>query len=216
MNKFKKSLIELMTFITVFNLAGCAKRCDIDKPHAHLYKSDIGIYKYGDCDYVYRANNYEQTGQISEVSPSQVSLINYINKYDFIDIEANRSLIESCFIELDDFIEYEHEYDDIQITKFRNNDGTFTNIETHSLTIGWTRFPEGKNLTGQTRIMSHGYRGYRVFINEMGNYEYELSPYYSSIDELINAGYPYMTFKTFYEKTIKNKIVNTTLSLTKN
>lgn len=222
MKKIKDKLILYgLSLASIINLSACNReiRCADKKSHVHLYTSNNGLSKYSSSEFEYLNDDYSKSDQIKYVDLFELRYYNYLIKNNFLDLELNYDYLKKYFPKIPDCREYEYTYKRlIDTKKIRDEFGNVVDIEEKFKTcFGWCRIVDDKELTGNERIVSCGYMGYKIIYNEeRDSFSYERSGYYDSIDELLSAGYTHIKIKTFTRVVDKNNIIkNNSLVLSK-
>lgn len=164
MNKFKKSLIELLTFITVVNLAGCTidnnksndneigntitnalipdvvdEPCNILEPHGHAFiHLENGVCEFDECKKLYAAKDTHKIDIITDVVEFDLDLINFINSNGLVSIPNNLELLQENFPVVPSCLFYEYEYDLKNVEAVPNGKGGYDHIESSETKINWS------------------------------------------------------------------------------
>ncbi len=212
-NNKNKLILYALTLLSVVNISGCVKKnsCNKEDRHVHLYVSDYGFMRYASDEYYKMAANYYKTDYTVDVNAYEQKYHDYISDNNFLHIETNYDLLKKYYPKLPDQIEYEYVYDELIDKKYiRNQYGEI--IEEKDIfetKTNWTSDVRNKNLTGNQRVMGYGYRGYKIYFDNNKNcFYYELSDYYDTLDDLLNAGYTHVNLKTFAKRIEKNEIIS--------
>lgn len=289
MNNFKKSLIELLTFITIVNLAGCSmnnskpevntnetnieetinvekiaskndnneeikekdytipivvntitedrinvpvaedhiglcehcKReqpsCDIEYyQHGHLYSDyNNGLVSIDECKKLYEKIKTEDIYIMNDIVNYDLKFIDYLNENELVYIPNNYVLLDDFYQKEPNYILYEYEKEVTEpVGVYKECE--FVYEDTTYIKKLWTTDPYTEGLTGRSMEVEYAYQGYKVveFENKHDFY-LEVSPYYSTLDELIEAGYEYIRFDTFLNEVNTDYVMKSNKTLTR-
>jgi len=200
--KIRNIVLGSLIVSSIFLFSGCAKNveCDIETPHAHRYVSE----KYLDKYVISEKEHIGSWGRLDDyiiVSKEQAELIDFLNNEDLYEIEGNREEINNIVSTQEDYIEYRYAYTyNMPIPHYRKV-GKVTNIYHTYVPItrySWTADPNHSRLTGEQRVVHHVYQGYKIIINEKGQYEAIESNYVENLEDLPSE-YKYISSE-FYKK----------------
>lgn len=211
-NKIKKDLILYgITLAQVLTLSACAKdvKCDVEGEHAHLYKGKQQLETYIESEKEYIGTFYRQN-EYKTLDNQSAELTQFLYQKGLISLKDNLEQVKKIESSQYSYKEYRYEFEYIENVMHTRLDAE-GNIETYYMPEtrtghAWTMDGSHENLTGETRIIKYGYKGYKVIETEKGKYKLEESEFYNSVEELLKAGYDYidpMFYTRLDSKTMK-------------
>lgn len=195
MNKETKQLIAgLLGAATVFTTSACAKvaDCDINGKHSHNYINEEGyIWELeSEREFVesfYRTNDYRS---ITEVDNKR---LREIYMYDLLRISDNLDKLLQLESSLYDYKQYEYSYTERQL--FMVGKTAASRLVTY---YDYTNDKKAEDLTGNERVVTHKFIGYKIIKNDQGEFDVIKSEPMNSIEELVDAGYEYVRYHKLY------------------
>lgn len=195
MKKETKQLIAgLLGAATVFTTSACASEveCNIDKTHSHTYTTEEGYSRQikSELEYVedfYRREEYKY------ITEEEIQKLRKTYEYNLIRIDDNIDKLLELESTLYDYKQYEYKY----TTRSPRIIGPMITYSTMTHKA-YTNDKEHYNLTGNERIVTHKFVGYKIIQDEEGNLDVIKSEPMNSIEELINLGYEYMIYHKLY------------------
>lgn len=177
--------------VSLFTFSGCAKTipCEIEGDHAHYYvnSQNIGRYIISEKSYIGRLN---RTDEYIKVNEEEKEFINFLNKKKLFNVEANREGIDNYVATHGRYLEYEYEDEDLECHVSYDEDGNADYTYTWVTYYRWTDDANRKDLTGDERLCTQVYFGYKLEKQPNGSIKVVRSPYsYYSIDEMLADGY---------------------------
>jgi len=195
MNKETKQLIVgLLGAATVFTTSACAKvvDCDINGKHSHNYINEEGyIWELeSEREFVesfYRTDNYRS------ITEEDNKRLREIYMYDLLRISDNLDKLLQLESSLYDYKQYEYSYTERQL--FMVGKTAASRLVTY---YDYTNDKEAEDLTGNERIVTHKFIGYKFIKNDKGKLEMIKSDPMDTIEELVDAGYEYVRYNKIY------------------
>ena len=195
MNKETKQLIAgLLGAATVFTTSACAKvvNCDINEEHSHNYVNNEG--------YIWELKNerefvesFYRTDDYRSITEEDNKRLREIYMYDLLRISDNLDKLLQLESSLYDYKQYEYSYTERQL--FMVGKTAASRLVTY---YDYTNDKEAEDLTGNERIVTHKFIGYKFIENDKGKLEMIKSDPMDSIEELVDDGYEYVRYKKIY------------------
>ncbi len=203
MNKeIKKAIISLSVFTSLLTMAGCGKEaeCDIEGNHIHKYKNNAGIERYiegeSESKYSFSGNIYYRTNEYLTLDEESQKIYKVVSDKSLVDIKDNEELLYSISDNLKDYYEFKYYYYETEYHTHYYTDG---DGKQHSYTTSeevkkykWTTDPHHKNLTGDRRIITHVFYGYKIVKDKNGKYKTIEGGPVNDIRVLLEMGYDYV------------------------
>ena len=190
----KQFIAGLLGAATVFSTSACAKivDCDIKSNHSHNYVNDEGyIWEIkSEREFIekfYRTDDYQN---ITDEDNDRLRMIYF---YDLIRIDDNLDRLLELESSLYDYKQYEYSYTERKL--FMVGKTASSRLIT---CYDYTNNKNAEDLTGNERIVTHKFRGYKLVYDEKGRIDMIKSEPMDSIEELVNAGYEYVRYNKLY------------------
>ena len=195
MNKETKQLIAgLLGAATVFTTSACAKvvNCDISEEHSHNYVNNEGyIWELkSEREFV---ESFYRTDDYRSITEEDNKRLREIYMYDLLRISDNLDKLLQLESSLYDYKQYEYSYTERQL--FMVGKTAASRLVTY---YDYTNDKEAEDLTGNERIVTHKFIGYKFIENDKGKLEMIKSDPMDSIEELVDDGYEYVRYKKIY------------------
>ena len=174
-----------MLMISILLFSGCSKNvpCDVKDHHAHYYVNEEGFDRFvvGEKDHV---GGLKRTDEFIIIDKESEKLIDFENKNDLYRIAYNQEKIDEIVSsQSDNYIEYRYKYRWLQLIPVKVGDFTYFNQIWHTA-YSWTTDPDHSGLTGEERIVTRVYYGYKVVEDEKGNLQLVQSDMVDNLNEL--------------------------------
>lgn len=190
----KQFIAGLLGAATVFTTSACASEveCNIDKTHSHIYVTEDGYERQikSEMEYV---EDFNRTDDYNYITEEEVQKLRKTYSYDLIRIDENLDKLLELESTLYDYKQYEYKY----TTRSPRIIGPMITYSTMTHK-DYTNDKEHYNLTGNERIVTHKFVGYKIIQDEEGNLDVIKSEPMNSIEELINLGYEYIIYHELY------------------
>jgi hypothetical protein len=198
--KVKNIIIGGMLIASILLFSGCSKdvECNISDFHAHYYVNDNSFDKFitGEKDHV---GGWKRTEEFIVIDKDSEKLINFENKNDLFRRSYNQDKIkEVVSSQSPDYIEYRYKYRWMQMMPIFSGKTT-TYIPIWHTAYSWTTNPERSGLTGEQRVVSRVYYGYKVVKDEKGNLQLVQSEMVDTLDKLSDD---FIYIKSKFYKTV--------------
>ena len=206
---FRIKLISLILSLQVLTLSGCGKsNCNIEASHVHEYVSENGITRYSMSEKEkiggFSSPIYYKTDNTIVLNDENIKKYKLISSNDLISINDNIDVLREITSNLNDYYLFQYKY------VVHVSDPVYSiNADGLPILIGyneydedrfdWTSDPNHKDLTGEKKIMTHVYYGYRIVDNKI-----ERSGIVDSLDLLIEMGFGYIG-PSIYKEMEKDK-----------
>lgn len=195
MNKEAKQLIAgLLGAATVFSTSACAKvvDCDINEKHSHNYVNEEGYIWELESEREF-VENFYRTDDYRSITEEDNKRLREIYMYDLLRISDNLDKLLQLESSLYDYKQYEYSYTERQL--FMVGKTAASRLVTY---YDYTNDKEAEDLTGNERIVTHKFIGYKFIKNEKGKLEMIKSDPMDTIEELIDNGYEYVRYNKIY------------------
>lgn len=194
--KVKDIVIAGMLITSVFLFSGCAKNveCHIEETHAHKYVSEQQLDKY----VISEKEHIGSWGRLDDyilIDKKDEKLMDFINDNDLYIIQNNIDEIRQMASEKHDQTEYRYSYKQTILIPQIRKVGKVTTVTQMPYVVtnySWTTDANHPNLTGEQREVHHMYQGYKIEVNEKGEYEIIASSFVENIEDLLPE-YPYVS-----------------------
>lgn len=190
----KQFIAGLLGAVTVFTTSACASEveCNIDKTHSHTYTTEEGYSRQikSELEYIgdfYRKEDYKY------ITQKEIQKLGKTYVYNLIRIDENLSKLLELESSIHDYKQYEYSYKKRKEIK----DGD-TSTYTYTTHYAYTNDKNAEDLTGNERIITHKFVGYKIIQDEEGNFDVVKSEPMDSIEELINSGFEYIRYHKLY------------------
>lgn len=182
--RIKNIVIGGIAVASILIFSGCSKDvpCDINQYHAHNYVSEQGFDRYIVSEKE-KEGNLSRTDEYITITKDVENLINFENKEGLFRIYHNKEKINEITSSQNDYLEYRYSYKWVQIVPVKVGKVTIYNQIWHT-GYSWTTNPNRSNLTGQERVVTHVYYGYKVVTDENGNFKAIQSETVDNIEDL--------------------------------
>lgn len=195
MNKETKQLIAgLLGAVTVFSTSACAKvvDCDINGKHSHNYVNEEGYIWELESEREF-VESFYRTDDYRSITEEDNKRLREIYMYDLLRINDNLDKLLQLESSLYDYKQYEYSYTERQL--FMVGKTAASRLVTY---YDYTNDKEAEDLTGNERIVTHKFIGYKFIKNEKGKLEMIKSDPMDTIEELIDNGYEYVRYNKIY------------------
>lgn len=195
MNKETKQLIAgLLGAATVFTTSACAKvvNCDINGKHSHNYINEEGYIWELENEREF-AESFYRTDDYRSITEEDNKRLREIYMYDLLRISDNLDKLLQLESSLYDYKQYEYSYTERQL--FMVGKTAASRLVTY---YDYTNNKEAEDLTGNERIVTHKFIGYKFIKNDKGKLEMIKSDPMDTIEELIDNGYEYVRYNKIY------------------
>lgn len=195
MNKETKQLIAgLLGAATVFTTSACAKvvNCDINGKHSHNYINEEGYIWELESEREF-AESFYRTDDYRSITEEDNKRLREIYMYDLLRISDNLDKLLQLESSLYDYKQYEYSYTERQL--FMVGKTAASRLVTY---YDYTNNKEAEDLTGNERIVTHKFIGYKFIKNDKGKLEMIKSDPMDTIEELIDNGYEYVRYNKIY------------------
>lgn len=195
MTKEAKQLIAgLLGAATVFSTSACASEveCNIDKTHSHTYVSEDGYERQIKSEMEYVWDFYRQD-EYKYITDEEVQKLRETYSYNLIRIDDNLDKLLELESSLYDYKQYEYSY-----RRRRTTRAGGISISGSSTHYAYTNDKDRDNLTGNERIVTHRFVGYKIVPDEIRFFYVVQSDPMNSIEELIDAGFEYIRYDRLY------------------
>lgn len=203
-NKIKFISGILVANISLISLSSCSKNvdCNVKEEHAHLYTSDDGKLDKYIISEKESKNGLKRNDTYIEIDDKVEKLINFENTHGLYRISINNKKIKEIENNCKNFTEYEYKHRYCTYVHTGK-----TTIPVWHTSYNYTADKNHSNLTGNTRLAHHMFRGYKIEKNEKGKYVVIKSKLYDKIDD-IPKEYIYVkndVFELVYKEINKEK-----------
>ena len=137
--------------------------------------------------------DFNRTDDYNYITEEEVQKLRKTYSYDLIRIDENLDKLLELESTLYDYKQYEYKY----TTRSPRIIGPMITYSTMTHK-DYTNDKEHYNLTGNERIVTHKFVGYKIIQDEEGNLDVIKSEPMNSIEELINLGYEYIIYHELY------------------
>lgn len=195
MNKETKQLIAgLLGAAAVFTTSACAKvvDCDINGKHSHNYINEEGYIWELESEREF-VESFYRTDDYRSITEEDNKRLREIYMYDLLRISDNLDKLLQLESSLYDYKQYEYSYTERQL--FMVGKTAASRLVTY---YDYTNDKEAEDLTGNERIVTHKFIGYKFIKNEKGKLEMIKSDPMDTIEELVDAGYEYVRYNKIY------------------
>lgn len=195
MNKETKQLIVgLLGAATVFTTSACAKvvDCDINGKHSHNYINEEGYIWELESEREF-VESFYRTDDYRSITEEDNKRLREIYMYDLLRISDNLDKLLQLESSLYDYKQYEYSYTERQL--FMVGKTAASRLVTY---YDYTNDKEAEDLTGNERIVTHKFIGYKFIKNDKGKLEMIKSDPMDTIEELVDAGYEYVRYNKIY------------------
>lgn len=195
MNKETKQLIVgLLGAATVFSTSACAKvvNCDINEEHSHNYINEEGYIWELESEREF-VESFYRTDDYRSIAEEDNKRLREIYMYDLLRISDNLDKLLQLESSLYDYKQYEYSYTERQL--FMVGKTAASRLVTY---YDYTNDKEAEDLTGNERIVTHKFIGYKFIKNDKGKLEMIKSDPMDTIEELVDAGYEYVRYNKIY------------------
>ena len=195
MNKETKQLIVgLLGAATVFSTSACAKvvNCDINEEHSHNYINEEGYIWELESEREF-VESFYRTDDYRSITEEDNKRLREIYMYDLLRISDNLDKLLQLESSLYDYKQYEYSYTERQL--FMVGKTAASRLVTY---YDYTNDKEAEDLTGNERIVTHKFIGYKFIKNDKGKLEMIKSDPMDTIEELVDAGYEYVRYNKIY------------------
>lgn len=206
MNKETKQLIAgFLGAATVFTTSACAKvvNCDINGKHSHNYVNAEGyIWKLeSEREFI---ESFYRTDDYRSITEEDNKRLREIYMYDLLRISDNLDKLLQLESSLYDYKQYEYSYTEREL--FMVGKTAASRLVTY---YDYTNDKETEDLTGNERVVTHKFIGYKFVKNDKGKLEMIKSDPMDTIEELVDAGYKYVRYNKIYASydTETNKLI---------
>lgn len=175
--------------------------CGIESAHAHLYINDEGYIRYIPEEYL-EYGDYQRTNGYINIEGEE-ELYAFLDKNGLVRIEDNLDIISTQMEENKDYLEYEYSFINYEKKPIANIVGGVLHVSLVNMPFedfAWTNNANHDNLTGRQRLCHYVYTGYKIEIDERGNYVLIPSEEVDDIREIADE-FPYI--KQDYYRIIK-------------
>lgn len=197
----RKSLISLGIFLNILLTSACGKTidCNIETNHMHVYKNNYGITRYIDSEdeTVHNINDYVyyRTDDYVELNDENKDIYRMISNKGFISIADNEEKLCEISDSLKDYYEFRYYYYETETKTHTYSDGD-GHVHTYTTTeevkkYSWTTNPNHSRLTGEKRIITNVFYGYKI-VKDKNGYKVISSTPVDDIRLLIEMGYDYV------------------------
>ncbi len=195
MNKETKQLIVgLLGSVTLLTTSACAKvvDCDINVKHSHNYINEEGYIWELESEREF-VESFYRTDDYRSITEEDNKRLREIYMYDLLRISDNLDKLLQLESSLYDYKQYEYSYTERQL--FMVGKTAASRLVTY---YDYTNDKEAEDLTGNERIVTHKFIGYKFIKNEKGKLEMIKSDPMDTIEELIDNGYEYVRYNKIY------------------
>lgn len=195
MNKETKQLIVgLLGSVTLFTTSACAKvvDCDINGKHSHNYVNEEGYIWELESEREF-VESFYRTDDYRSITEEDNKRLREIYMYDLLRISDNLDKLLQLESSLYDYKQYEYSYTERQL--FMVGKTAASRLVTY---YDYTNDKEAEDLTGNERIVTHKFIGYKFIKNDKGKLEMIKSDPMDTIEELVDAGYEYVRYHKLY------------------
>ena len=195
MNKETKQLIVgLLGSVTLLTTSACAKvvDCDINGKHSHNYINEEGYIWELESEREF-VESFYRTDDYRSITEEDNKRLREIYMYDLLRISDNLDKLLQLESSLYDYKQYEYSYTERQL--FMVGKTAASRLVTY---YDYTNDKEAEDLTGNERIVTHKFIGYKFIKNDKGNLEMIKSVPMDTIEELVDAGYEYVRYHKLY------------------
>lgn len=190
----KQFIAGLLGAATVFTTSACASEveCNIDKTHSHTYVTEDGYERQikSEMEYVKDFNRIDDYNYITE---EEIQKLRKTYEYNLIRIDDNLDKLLELELTLYDYKQYEYKYT-TRSPRIIGSMITYSTV-THR---AYANDKEHYNLTGNERIVTHKFIGYKIIQDEKGIFDVVQSEPMGSIEELVDAGFEYIAYNKLY------------------
>lgn len=207
----KTTFLGLLFFMLVL-FSGCTQQadCDIPEKHAHAYVNDSGYELFLESENIYEGFlvPLERTDKYITIDEKDSKVLKFEYKNNLLRIDANKDKIQSIVDQHQDFKEYRYKYTWEQpiLNSYEIGDQTYydTTYVQHT-DYSWTTDSSKEGLTGEERIITNVYYGFKIIEDEKGTLKIKESGPYKRIDELTADGYTHIK-EDFHKKVLADDI----------
>ncbi len=195
MNKETKQLIVgLLGSVTLLTTSACAKvvDCDINEEHSHNYINEEGYIWELESEREF-VESFYRTDDYRSITEEDNKKLREIYMYDLLRISDNLDKLLQLESSLYDYKQYEYSYTERQL--FMVGKTAASRLVTY---YDYTNDKEAEDLTGNERIVTHKFIGYKFIKNDKGKLEMIKSDPMDTIEELIDNGYEYVRYNRIY------------------
>lgn len=195
MNKKTKQVIAgFLVSTTVLTTSACASKvdCNIDKNHSHTYVTEEGYERQikSELEYV---GDFHRKDEYNYLTKEEEIKLRETLGYELLRIDDNLDKLLALESSIYDYRQYEYKYTTRSIKMIGK-------LITHSTVthIDYTNDKGHPGLTGNERIVTHKFIGYKIVQDEIGFFYVVESEPMNSIEELVDAGYEYVKYGKLY------------------
>ena len=184
----KKTILSSLILTSAIIMSGCVKdvECDINYSHAHYYEDDNDLKRLVDSEKEY-IGSFERKDDYVIIGSDVRSLLLFERENKLININLNEDAIKKMISQNEDFTEYKFSYlsDDTIPSYNVNGQNVSINYSCEpEVCYSWTTDESHEELTGKKRVVHYMYYGYKVTIDEKGNFILKRSDAVDSLEDL--------------------------------
>ena len=178
----KKAILGSLILTSTILMSGCVKdaECDINYSHAHYYEDENDFKRLVDSE-------KEYLGSFERKDDYVRALLLFERQNRLININLNEDTIKSIISQNEDFTEYKFSYlsDDAIPSYTVNGQNVSINYSCEpEVCYSWTTDENHEGLTGEKRVVHYMYYGYKVTIDEKGNFILKRSDAVDALEDL--------------------------------
>ena len=195
----KQFLAGILSAATVFTTSACAKivQCDIEGKHSHTYVTEDGYEKEVESEKE-KIGSFYRTEEYKEITVQEGKELKKASKSKLIRIDDNIEKLLELESSLYDYMQYRYSETVMKSYYEIGGNGKGKISYRYVTEYHYTNDSERSGLTGDTRVVTHMFIGYKVTTNEQGKVTIIESEPMKSIEELIDAGYTHVKYGKIY------------------
>lgn len=195
----KQFLAGILSATTLFTMSSCAKtvQCDVEGKHSHTYVTEDGYEKEVESEKE-KIGTFYRTKEYKEITDQEGKELKKSNKSKLIRIDDNIEKLSELESSVYDYMQYKYSETVMQYYYEIDGNGKGKTSYRYVTEYHYTNDSEHFGLTGDTRVVTHMFIGYKVTTNEQGKVTIIKSEPMKSIEELIDAGYTHVKYGKIY------------------
>lgn len=195
----KQFLAGILSATTLFTMSSCAKTvaCDVEGKHSHTYVTEEGYEKEIESEKE-KVGSFYRTDEHQELSKEEEKELKKANKSKLIRIDDNIDKLLELESSLYDYMQYEYATTEMETYYEIDGNGDSKTSYRFVTEYHYTNDNERFGLTGDTRVVTHMFIGYKLVKNNMGKITVVKSEPMKSIEELVDAGYTHVKYGKIY------------------
>ena len=194
----KQFIAGILSATTILTMSGCAKtvECNVEGKHSHTYVTEEGYEKEVESEKE-KLGSFYRTDEYQELTNQEAKELKKATKAKLIRINDNIDKLLELESSLYDYIQYE--YSETEMKTYYEIDGNGNGKTSYRFVTEYhyTNDSERFGLTGDTRVVTHMFIGYKI-TNDNGKITIVKSEPMKSIEELVEAGYTHVKYGKIY------------------